>query len=345
MIKRRNLFYCTGLALLFFSWAASAMDWKTYQQAFVSGDGRVVDFFQNSISHSEGQGYGLLLSLMNNDRDAFERMFKWTTDNLQVRRDALFAWSWGLRPNGDWNVIDYNNASDGDILIAFALLKAADRWGHPPFREAALRILRDLRAHLAVSLQDYQLIAPAYFGFNGQAGNVFNTGYLVLPAFAAFARVDDEAFWKRVLGDSQRLLDKAAFSSFKLPADWVALENGQVTVAASRSPFFGFEAIRAPLYLVWQDARDGLAAFTSYLDFVERAGYLPSRVNVIDGSMAVDEAPAGFHAVMGLCAERLGRPALAQKLVQDARARLSREPKDYYSNTLFLLATGRLDQN
>jgi hypothetical protein len=46
---------------------------------------------------------------------------------------------------------------------------------------------------------------------------------------------------------------------------------------------------------------------------------------------------------MGLCAERLGRAALAQKLLQDAGSRLSREPKDYYSNTLFLLATGKLD--
>jgi endoglucanase len=342
-LKARILFYCFSLSLLSFSWAASAMDWKTYQQAFVSGDGRVVDFFQNSISHSEGQGYGLLLALMNGDRAAFERMFKWTTDNLQVRRDALFAWSWGQRPNGEWNVIDYNNASDGDILVAFALLKAADRWGHSPFREAALRILRDVRAHLAVRLQDYELIAPAYFGFNGQAGNTFNTGYLVLPAFAEFAQVDDEGSWKRILRDSQRLLDKAAFSSFKLPPDWVALENGQVTIAASRSAFFGFEAIRVPLYLVWHGARDRLASFTAYLDFVERAGYLPSRVNLIDGSMAGDEAPAGFHAVMGLCAERLGRAALAQKLFQDAGSRLSREPKDYYSNSLFLLATGKLE--
>jgi endoglucanase len=343
MIRHRIFFFCTALAVWSFACAASAADWKAYRQAFISNDGRVVDYFQNSISHSEGQGYGLLLALMSGDRDAFERMFKWTTDNLQVRRDALFAWSWGQRPNGSWNVIDYNNASDGDILIAFALLKAAERWSHPPFREAALRILRDIRIHLAVSLQDYQLITPAYFGFNGQAGSVFNSGYLVLPAFAEFARADEETFWERILADSRKLLAQAAFSSFKLPADWIVLENGRVAVAASRSPFFGFEAIRVPLYLVWHRDRDRLEAFTDYLNFVERAGYLPIRVNVIDGSVAGEEAPAGFYAVMGLCAERLGRAALAQKLFQEAGSRLSREPKDYYSNTLFLLATGKLD--
>jgi endo-1,4-beta-D-glucanase Y len=343
MLKPLKRSIILAAAMVFLATSCPAADWKTYQQTFISGDGRVVDFFQHSSSHSEGQGYGLLLALMNSDRPAFERILRWTTENLQVRRDALFAWSWGERPNGGWNVIDYNTASDGDILIAFALLRAADRWGHPPFRDAALRIVRDIRAHLAVTAGDFRLIAPAYFGFNGQAGTSFNTGYLILPAFAEFIKVDDEAFWQRTLKDSRRLLEKAAFSRLKLPADWVALENGQVTIAAGRSPFFGYEAIRAPLYLSWQGESGKLSAFADYLQFVGRAGYLPNRVNLVDGSVSVEEAPAGFYAVMGLCAQRLGRDALAQKLFQDAESKIDREPMDYYSNTLFLLATGKMD--
>lgn len=343
MLKPFRWSIIIGAALVLLAASSPAADWKTYQQTFITGDGRVVDFFQHSISHSEGQGYGLLLALMNGDRPAFERIFRWTTENLQVRRDALFAWSWGERANGGWNVIDYNNASDGDILIAFALLKAADRWGHPPFREAAQRIVRDIRAYLAVTADDFQLITPAYFGFNGQERTSFNTGYLMLPAFAEFAKVDDEAFWLRTLRDSRRLLEKAAFSRLKLPADWVALENGQVTIAAARSPVFGYEAIRAPLYLSWHGEIGTLSAFADYLQFVESTGYLPIRVNLVDGSVAVEEAPAGFYAVMGRCAQRLGRHALAQKLFQDAGSKITREPKDYYSNTLFLLATGKMD--
>jgi endoglucanase len=329
--------------LALFATPGPAADWKSYQETFISGDGRVVDFFQDSISHSEGQGYGLLLALMNGDRAAFERIHRWTADNLQVRRDALFAWSWGRRPNGGWNVIDYNNASDGDILIAFALLKAAERWGHPPFREAGLRVVRDIRTHLAISAPGFELIAPAYFGFNDPPGNTFNIGYLVLPAFAEFAKADDAAFWKRILADSLRLLEKAAFSRFKLPPDWVALVNGQATIAAARSPFFGYEAIRAPLYIAWHGNGGRLSAYADYLHFVERAGYLPRRVDLVDGSVALEEAPAGFYAVMGLCAQRSGREELARKLFQEATAKIAREPKDYYSNTLFLLATGRWD--
>jgi len=322
---------------------AEAADWAAYQRAFVAPDGRVRDPNQNAASHSEGQGYGLLLAWLNDDRPAFDRILKWTADNLQVRRDALLAWSWGRRPNGAWNVIDYNNASDGDILVAYALLKAAQRWDHPPYREAGQRIVRDIRGHLALTVDGYHLIAPAYFGFNSENGQSFNMGYLVLPAFDEFARVDDEAFWRRVLMDSRSLLEKCAFSRFKLPADWVALGSHQTKVDQARSPFFGYEAIRVPLYLAWHGDRQRLEAFSDYLHFVEGAGYLPRRVNLIDEAVAADEAPAGFYAVMGVCAEKLGRQALARHLFQKAAEKIAQESEDYFSNTLFLLAREKLE--
>jgi endoglucanase len=329
--------------LLGAAFTAAAGDWNGYKEKFIAADGRVLDHFQSAISHSEGQGYALLLALRHDDRATFERVLRWATDNLQVRRDALFAWSWGRRPNGAWNVIDFNNASDGDILIALALAQAAERWNHPPFREAAARIAGDLRRHLAVTPGDYQLIAPAYFGFTTDAGMVFNTGYLILPAFARFARIDDEAFWERTLKDSRRLLERAAFSRFGLPPDWLTLENGRIAVHSARSPFFGYEAIRVPLYRMWSEAPERLEPFRNYLQFVERSGYLPSRVNLIDGTVSLEEAPAGFHAVMAACAERLGMKPLSQKLALEASARIKGETQDYFSYSLYLLAGGKLD--
>jgi endoglucanase len=344
MLNRLAVFIVICLLVPAERLSAEATDWAAYQRAFVAADGRVRDPNQNAISHSEGQGYGLLLAWMNDDRPAFDRILKWTADNLQVRRDSLLAWSWGRRPNGAWNVIDYNNASDGDILVAFALLKAARRWDHPPYREAGQRIVRDLRTHLGLSVDGLHLIAPAYFGFNSENGHSFNSGYLVLPAFDEFGKVDDEAFWKRVLTGSRHLLDQSVFSRLKLPADWVVLEKGRTRIDRTRSPFFGYEAIRVPLYLAWHGDRQRLAAFWDYLQFVESAGYLPQRVNLIDETVSADEAPAGFYAVMGLCAERIGRQPLAGHLLQKAAVKVAREPEDYFSNTLYLLARGKTEQ-
>ena len=333
-----------GLLSLCAGGPAAAQEWSAFKQAFVSADGRVMDRFHDSGSHSEGQGYGLLLAQFHEDRPAFERLWQWTAANLQIRRDALFAWSWGRRPNGEWAVIDYNNASDGDVLIALALFEAAERWNHPAFRESALKIVRDIRTQLAVRLDGLQLIAPAYFGFQAGAGFVFNPSYLVLPAFARFARADDRTFWERVAEDSARLLDLGAFSRFKLPADWVLFQNGRASVHAEKSPYFGYEAIRVPLYLLWGGYTDRLKAYAPYLKFVERAGYLPGRVDLVGGFVSADEAPAGFHAVMAACSAHLGEGALADRLEQEASVRIRREPDDYFSHALYLLSRIRLGE-
>ena len=63
--------------------------WKSYRSRFVTEAGRVVDTANSQISHSEGQGYGMLLAVAAMDRDAFDRIWGWTRANLMVRDDEL----------------------------------------------------------------------------------------------------------------------------------------------------------------------------------------------------------------------------------------------------------------
>ena len=153
---KKTLISISIIFLVAFNCQASQKEaWQAYKTKFISNDGRVIDYFQKSISHSEGQGYGLLLALMYDDQETFDRLLKWSLDNLQIRRDALFAWAWGQRSNGAWMVIDYNNASDGDMLISFALVKAAKKWNHPPYMTLALEIIKDIRTLLAFHHDDF----------------------------------------------------------------------------------------------------------------------------------------------------------------------------------------------
>ena len=100
------------------------LSWRAYKARFVTEEGRVVDTGNGLISHSEGQGYGLVLAVAANDRDAFERIWGWTRANLLVRGDELLAWRW--EPNARPAVADMNNATDGDLLVAWALAEAGE---------------------------------------------------------------------------------------------------------------------------------------------------------------------------------------------------------------------------
>ena len=50
---------------------------------------------------------------------AFETIFTFTRVELLIRDDGLAAWRWD--PAATPRVTDINNATDGDILIAYAL--------------------------------------------------------------------------------------------------------------------------------------------------------------------------------------------------------------------------------
>ena len=114
------------LALLSFAACGADPDWERFKQAYVESDGRVMDTGQGRISHSEGQGFTMLFAVHYGDRAAFDRVWQWTKRNLQVRDDALLAWKWEQGA-----VTDRNNASDADILVAWALARAAEKWREP----------------------------------------------------------------------------------------------------------------------------------------------------------------------------------------------------------------------
>src|SRR5215217_6420796 len=112
-----------GGTVLASNWLETA--WSAYKKRFVRA-GRVIDDV-NRISHSEGQGYAMLIAAKAGDRAGFEELWQWTKRELYIDSSGLAAWKWDDRSFP--NVTDKNNASDGDILIAWGLIEAADRWG------------------------------------------------------------------------------------------------------------------------------------------------------------------------------------------------------------------------
>jgi len=106
--------------------------WQAYKTKFLDPGGRIIDDGNGNVSHSEGQGYGLLLSVLAGSPADFALIWAFTRTELLVRNDGLAAWKWspGTKPH----VTDFNNASDGDILIAYALGLAGQQWNRRDYR-------------------------------------------------------------------------------------------------------------------------------------------------------------------------------------------------------------------
>lgn len=305
-----------------------AAAWNSYTQRFVSG-GRVIDTGNGNISHSEGQGYGLLFAAAAGDAARFEAIWSWTRANLRVRGDRLFAWSWTDAPlKGP--IPDFNNATDGDVLIAWALLRAADRWNAASYRMEARAIMADIRRQTVVVENGHFWLLPGANGFRN-GGTVLNPSYYVFPALAAFTKEDPEGRWEDVAASGRRLIEAARFDDSGLPPDWLMVSRDGVLAPAPNLSFaFGYDAIRVPLYLAWvgASARE-LHDFLRH--FGPKGASFPPVVDLGTGARAAYPAPAGFRAVADLVRARAGA-TLPRGCRPDAT------DKDYYSATLGLLS-------
>jgi endoglucanase len=308
-----------------------ATEWTKYRTRFVTDDGRVLDTGNKAVSHTEGQGWAMLFAEAHGDRAAFDKVWNWTRDNLQRHDNALFCWRWD--PADKAPVTDSNNASDGDILIGWALIRAARRWNEPGYLEAAHGIVADIRSKLLYHWSNRLVLLPGSDGFQSEDGiTVVNPSYYIYPAIKDFARIMPAPEWQRLRRDGLSLLSEARFGRWRLTPDWVDLAGtGSVAPATKFPARFGFDAIRVPLYLMW--AGDATAErLASYLDFWNDFGGkpIPAWTDVKDNSVAPYAVPTGFEAIIQL--------ARAFRHPKDAELPTIADNDDYYSASLTLLA-------
>ena len=226
--------------------------WAAWRGRFVEQTGRIVDNGNGDVSHSEGQGYAMLLAVAAADRTAFDQVWRWTRSNLYVRSDHLAVWRW----TGAGEAGDRNNATDGDLLIAWALAEAAEFWNEPGYLKESRAIAADIARKLTVATTDHGLLLllPAARGFSDndrRDGPVVNLSYLVFPAFSRLARTFPEFSWGRLSASGLALIEKAKFGPSQLPADWISLVGAKPAPADGFDKRFGYDAIRIPLYLFW----------------------------------------------------------------------------------------------
>ena len=200
---------------------AAQADWRAFKRRYLSPEGRVVDTGNAGVSHSEGQSYGMMLAVHLDDRPAFDLMWDWARDALRRRPDALMAWRW--RPDADRPVSDLNNATDGDLVAAWALARAGARWSAPDLTAEAARIARDVLRLCTIEWQGKLLLLPGANGFRQPEGMVVNPSYYAWGALRALSRVAPDPAWARLEADGLELLRQARFGRFGLPPDWLML--------------------------------------------------------------------------------------------------------------------------
>ncbi|GGG76178.1 endoglucanase [Salipiger pallidus] len=299
--------------------ARAQSGWEAWKAAFLAPEGRVIDGGQDRISHSEGQAYGLLLAQAHGDREAFERIEGWTRATLASRQDALMAWKWQDGQVGDWR-----NATDGDLLRAWALLRAARDSGWGDYGATVAAITHDI---VTICLApdprrpEEPLLKPADQSLATPEAVLVNPSYYLPRAMIELGEATGQPALVRAAAHGERLLtDPAALR------DWITVSTEGIRPAEGFDDRFGWDALRIPLYLAWSGRNDHPAMALSR-DRLARAT-APGHVAVVTGPRGglrhQSNAP-GFRAIADIAAGRSPVPP-------------GETSQGYYPSTLGLLA-------
>ncbi len=96
----------------------------------------------SSDVRTEGMSYGMMISVQLDHREEFDRLWRWSKDNMAYPADSpwdgYFCWQCGT----DGRKIGSSNASDGEMYYVMALFLASQRWNEPAYAAEANTILR-----------------------------------------------------------------------------------------------------------------------------------------------------------------------------------------------------------
>lgn len=306
-------------------------EWPLFRDRFIR-DGRVVDTGNQDISHSEGQGWGLLLAERCGDAACFRALLDWTRRHL-ARGDGLHAWR--HRPGRPRDADDANNATDGDLFIAWALLRAERRWPGEGHAAQAGRIAAAVLERLVQHEAGRLLLLPASSGFVHGDRVVVNPSYYVWPAIRALAAARPDPRWARLEADGLALLRMARFGSHGLVPDWLAVPRGagRLHPATGWPPRFGYDAVRLPLWLAWAGLEQEPAHRAAAALWRDRPA-LPAWVDLGTGRQSPYAGSQGVAAVAAL-ARAPDQPPLFPSI---------RGERDYYAAALTLLARSAWDE-
>ena len=232
----------------------AAEAWQYFKDELLSKDGAVVRT-EDDLVVSEGQSYGMMLALQNDDREAFDRIWNWTRKGKN--RQDLFAWK--LKKNGE--VLESVSAPDADVMIGMALIFAARKYQEPRYLKEAQVILK--------SILQYEVDQDDYLLFCSYDKTWFNPSYQMPAFFRLFAKYTGEKRWLKVAERSYDLI----FSCLK--EEYGNLDNGLVPDWCNRDGSsrvgggdFYYDAMRTPYFIALDYLWHGQERAQSYLDKV-----------------------------------------------------------------------------
>jgi len=320
--------------MLTFSLQAS---WSDYKKLYISKDGRVIDRANGNITHSESIGYGLYLALQNNDYKSFLNTYLWYKKNLKKNKYGLVSWKWGKDKNNSWHVLDTNNATDGDIWIAYDCLLMYERCKEESYKVEAMQLISNIKKYLIVKESGSLYLLPGKIGFESQNNIIVNLSYYPFFIFDKFTEYDHDSIWYELKKDGIALLFKARFSPLQLNPDWICIDKNTQKISPSKNNSFGYDALRIPFNILKsniQDKKKLLQPYINYVNSMKATDTIYGVSNLKKGSISIYNYSYAHLSIYNLLDKTFNN---SQTFSEQIKKLKEQDKDDYYSYSIYLM--------
>lgn len=237
---------------------------------------------------SEGIGYGMLLTVGNDDQAAFDKLWAY----YQKHKNANGVMNWQTDACG--GVIGNGSATDGELDAAMALLQAGCKWGGSYEADARALIGAIATSEVARNCSTGTVLKPGD-GFGGCSET--NPSYVAPGYFKVFGAVTGDAVWTELVDSGYELLAGNQSRKGGVFSDWSSDNGG--TSSGNHSDDFGPDASRVPWRLatdyVWSGETRAVPLLQAFADYVEAQGG-PARAFTTNSNYRGGSAFSGIHS-------------------------------------------------
>jgi endo-1,4-beta-D-glucanase Y len=200
----------------------------------------------DSITISEGMGYGMLLTAYFGEKEYFDGFLEFYKSKRTSQAYNFMGW----RVTCD-DIIDQGSATDGDLDVAFALIVAHYQWGES-YLDEAKNIIAILKEHYFVNCEGVYTMKP---GGHWGGCDLTDISYYSPAYFRLFAEVSADTFWNTMAEDAYTILENGANDTTGLVPDWQSCDGVPGgNPPSGRIDYYRYDACRTP----WRIALDYL---------------------------------------------------------------------------------------
>ena len=220
--------------------------WKT-RRVVSAACGKRVD--NGGGTYSEGMGYGMLMAAYLEPDDVLLKSF-WDFYSANMDSNGLMNWNVS---SGSCSNNSAMAATDGDIDVAAALIRAAKRWPASAnnWSAKATAVLNAMHTHMVDSCNGLTN-GDTWGGCTNGSPKNYNPSYFRIGYLKSFDCFEGGTRWAAVRTQSYNVLNYS-YTNYALPPDWTQA-NGSYG-----SGSYGYDACRMPWavgldYLWWGNA-------------------------------------------------------------------------------------------